>query len=45
MSIGLLAGIATLLAMAAFVGVVWWTYRPARKAGFERIARSIVDQD
>ena len=36
--INLLRGLVTLAVIAAFLGIVWWAYRPAHKARFERDA-------
>ncbi len=35
----------TLAALAAFIGVVWWAYAPARKASLESQARSILEEE
>ena len=45
MDINLLRIAVTLAALAAFLGVVWWAYAPARKASLEREARSILEED
>ena len=45
MDINLLRTLATIAAMAAFAGVVWWAYAPARKARFERDALLPFDRD
>ena len=39
MDINLLRSLVTLAAFAAFVGIVWWAYGPARKERFERDAQ------
>jgi cytochrome c oxidase cbb3-type subunit 4 len=36
--INLLRSLVTVAALAAFLGIVWWAYAPARKARFERDA-------
>ena len=33
----------TVLALAAFLGIVWWAYAPSRKSRFERDARLVFD--
>lgn len=38
MDINTLRGIATILAMAAFLGVCWWTFSGRQKKGFEDAA-------
>ena len=38
MDINLLRSIVTIASLAAFLGIVWWAYGPARKARFERDA-------
>ncbi len=35
----------TLASLAAFVAIVLWAYRPARKAALDRQARSILEDD
>jgi cbb3-type cytochrome oxidase subunit 3 len=35
----------TLVTFAAFLAVVFWAYRPARRAELERQARSILEED
>lgn len=38
MDINLIRIIVTIAAMAAFLGIAWWAYAPARKARFEQDA-------
>ena len=38
MDINLLRSLATVAALAAFIGIVWWAYTPSRKARFDRDA-------
>jgi len=38
MDINLLRILTMVAALAAFLGIVWWAYGPARKARFERDA-------
>lgn len=45
MDYGLMHSIATVAAFLAFIGVVWWAYRPANRARFEDIGRSALDTD
>jgi cbb3-type cytochrome oxidase subunit 3 len=35
----------TLISLAAFLAIVFWAYRPARKPMFDRQARSILEDD
>lgn len=44
MDINLLRSAVTLVALAAFLGIVWWAYGPSRKARFERDARMVLDE-
>jgi cytochrome c oxidase cbb3-type subunit 4 len=44
MDINLLRGLVTLAVIAAFLGIVWWAYRPAHKARFERDALLPFDE-
>ena len=39
MDINDLRSLLTVLAFAAFIGIVWWAYAPSRRARFERDAR------
>jgi cytochrome c oxidase cbb3-type subunit 4 len=43
MDINLLRSLVTVAALAAFLGIVWWAYAPARKERFERAARLPFD--
>jgi cbb3-type cytochrome oxidase subunit 3 len=45
MDINLLRIAITLAALAAFIGVVWWAYSPARKTRLEDDGRSILEED
>jgi len=38
MDINLLRSLVTVASLAAFLGIVWWAYGPARKERFERDA-------
>jgi len=38
MDINDLRSLLTVLAFAAFIGIVWWAYAPSRRARFERDA-------
>lgn len=44
MDINLLRSAVTLMALTAFLGIVWWAYGPSRKARFERDARMVLDE-
>jgi len=39
-----LRGLITLAVFAAFLGIVWWAYAPARKGRFETEAKSILEE-
>jgi len=43
MDLNLLRSLITLAALAAFLGIVWWAYAPARKDRFEQDARLPFD--
>lgn len=45
MDSGTMHGIATILAMTAFLGVCWWAYKPANKARFEADGQLPLDTD
>lgn len=40
-----LRGLATILCMVAFAGVVWWAYGPSRKQYFEEAAGLPFEED
>jgi len=44
MDINLIRSVVTVAALAAFLGIVWWAYSPARKARLERIGRSVLEE-
>jgi cytochrome c oxidase cbb3-type subunit 4 len=43
MDLNLLRSLLTLAAFAAFLGIVWWAYGPARRERFERDAQLPLD--
>jgi cytochrome c oxidase cbb3-type subunit 4 len=43
--INLLRSLVTVAALAAFLGIVWWAYGPARKERFERDGRLPLDEE
>jgi cbb3-type cytochrome oxidase subunit 3 len=43
MDINLIRAAVTLVAMAAFFGVVWWAYAPSRRSTWER--KGLLDID
>jgi len=43
--INLLRSLITVAALAAFLGIVWWAYSPARKERFERDGRLPLDEE
>jgi cytochrome c oxidase cbb3-type subunit IV len=44
MDVNLIRNIVTLAAFAAYLGIVWWAYAPARKAKIERLGRLPFDE-
>ena len=42
---GNLQGLATLLALLAFVGVVWWAWSGRQKQKFDQAARMPLEED
>ncbi|HSF79278.1 MAG TPA: CcoQ/FixQ family Cbb3-type cytochrome c oxidase assembly chaperone [Steroidobacteraceae bacterium] len=42
---GILRGLATLLALLAFAGVVWWAWSGRRKQQFDRAAHMPLEED
>ena len=44
-TLGVLRGLATVLAMLAFMGVAAWAWSRQRKDSFERAARSPLEED
>ena len=45
MDINLLRSLITVAALAAFLGIVWWAYAPARRERFERDAQMPFNED
>ena len=45
MDINLIRSLDTVLAFAAFLGIVWWAYSAGRKEMFESAARLPFDDD
>jgi cytochrome c oxidase cbb3-type subunit 4 len=45
MDINLIRSLMTVAALAAFLGIVWWAYDPARKSRFERDALLPFEDD
>jgi len=45
MDIDLLRSLVTVASLAAFLGIVWWAYGPARKERFERDGRLPLDEE
>jgi cytochrome c oxidase cbb3-type subunit 4 len=41
--INLIRALVMVLALAAFLGIVWWAYAPSRKSRFERDAHLVFD--
>jgi cytochrome c oxidase cbb3-type subunit 4 len=44
MDINVLRILVTVVAFAAFIGIVWWAYAPSRRARFERDAMLPFDE-
>ncbi len=44
MDLNLIRSLVTVAAFAAFVGIVWWAYSPARKQRLEETGRSILEE-
>jgi cytochrome c oxidase cbb3-type subunit 4 len=42
---GTLQGLATVLALLAFVGVVWWAWSGRQKQKFDQAARMPLEED
>jgi len=45
MDINFLRSVITVVALAAFLGIVWWAYAPARRERFERDAQLPFNDD
>ena len=43
MDINLIRTLVMVLALAAFLGIIWWAYAPSRKSRFERDAHLVFD--
>jgi cytochrome c oxidase cbb3-type subunit 4 len=44
MDLNLIRSLVTVAALAAFLGIVWWAYSPARKKRLEDAGRSILEE-
>jgi len=44
MDINLIRSIVTVAALAAFLGIVWWAYSPARRQRMEQAGRSVLEE-
>jgi cytochrome c oxidase cbb3-type subunit 4 len=44
MDINLIRSLLTVAAFAAFVGIVWWAYSPARRKRLEDAGRSVLEE-
>jgi cytochrome c oxidase cbb3-type subunit IV len=44
MDINTIRSIVTVAAFAAFLGIVWWAYSPARRQRLEEAGRSILEE-
>jgi cytochrome c oxidase cbb3-type subunit 4 len=45
MDLNLIRGLVTVAALAAFLGIVWWAYSPARKKRLEDAGRSVLEEN
>jgi cytochrome c oxidase cbb3-type subunit 4 len=45
MDLNLLRSVIMVAALAAFLGIVWWAYAPARRERFERDAQLPFNED
>ena len=43
--VNLIRNLVTLVALVAFLGIVWWAYSPRRKSALDEQARSILEDD
>ena len=44
MDINLIRSLVTVAALAAFLGIVWWAYSPARRVRLEEAGRSVLEE-
>jgi cbb3-type cytochrome oxidase subunit 3 len=44
MDLNLIRSLVTVAALAAFLGIVWWAYSPARKQHLEDAGRSVLEE-
>jgi len=44
MDLNLIRSIVTVAALAAFLGIVWWAYAPARRQRMEEAGRSVLEE-
>jgi len=45
MDLNLIRSLVTVAALAAFLGIVWWAYSPARKKRLEDAGRSVLEEN
>jgi len=45
MDINLVREAVLMLALACFIGIVWWAYGPSRRTYFQRAALSVLEDD
>ncbi len=44
MDLNLIRSLLTVVALVAFLGIVWWAYSPARKKRLEDAGRSVLEE-
>jgi len=44
MDLNLIRSLVTVAALAAFLGIVWWAYSPARRKRLEDAGRSVLEE-
>jgi len=44
MDLNLIGSLVTVAALAAFLGIVWWAYSPARRKRLEDAGRSVLEE-
>jgi cbb3-type cytochrome oxidase subunit 3 len=45
MDVNLIRSLLSVVAFAAFLGIVWWAYLPSRKTAQDRVASSVLGED
>jgi cbb3-type cytochrome oxidase subunit 3 len=45
MDVNLIRSLLSIVALALFLGIVWWAWLPSRKSAQDRVAHSVLGED